>query len=465
VNCETGKPDQGNVIDREELFQLLVESAIDFAIFTTDGDGLVTSWNGGGEHLMGYAEDEIVGQSADVIFSAEDRAAGKPTAERTQALREGRAQDERWHLRKDGSRFWGSGLMMPLHGGNGFVKIMRDRTAHWLAETQLAESEERFRTLAVNIPALVFRTWPDGSRTWGSPQWEVYTGLTDEQSHGSGWLEAVHPDDCDATAEAWRDAVQSGFYRVEHRLRRRLDGQYRWHQTRASPMSEKTCATREWVGASTDIHELRSLQSRQEVLLAELQHRTRNLLALVQAIARRTIRKARSLTRFADEYEGRLGALSRVQSLVASTAKCVINLRPLIEAELLAHGADLSRRIRIEGPEITIPSGAAQTLALAFHELATNAVKYGALGQPAAQLMVTWRIEQTGDGCRCLTLEWLESGVVMPEISAPRPKGYGSELIERALPYQLGAGTTLEFMKSGVHCVISVPLDVPKPHP
>src|SRR6266576_2372008 len=100
--------------DKEDLFELLVDSSTHFAIFTMDSDGFTTSWNTGAERLFGYTESEIVGRPADVIFTSEDRNAGAPESERVQARRTGRASDERWHKRKDGSRFWASGLLMAL---------------------------------------------------------------------------------------------------------------------------------------------------------------------------------------------------------------------------------------------------------------------------------------------------------------------------------------------------------------
>jgi PAS domain S-box-containing protein len=117
------------VPNKEELFELLVESSIDFAIFTLDPDGLATSWNVGAERLFGFSEEQMLGRSADVIFTAEDRAASVAENERSEASIHGRATDERWHQRADGTRFWASGLMMPLKGvSTGFVKITRDRT-------------------------------------------------------------------------------------------------------------------------------------------------------------------------------------------------------------------------------------------------------------------------------------------------------------------------------------------------
>jgi PAS domain S-box-containing protein len=440
-----------------DLLRLIIESASDFAVFAQDESGRVISWNIGAERLTGYSEQEILGVNGDIIFTPEDRAGRAPERERSEASQTGRSEDERWHVRKDGSRFWGSGLMMRLNTGVGFVKIMRDRTAQHAKEHELAQSEARFRMLAVSIPQLVFRCRNDGARTWGSPQWEIYAGLSDANSRGFAWLEAIHPDDRQLTRDRWQDAQRTGEYYVEHRIRRVADGQYRWHQTRAKPAGESAA---DWVGTSADVHEMRGLQDRQQVLLSELQHRTRNLLALVQAIARQTMKSSESLQDFSREFESRLGALSRVQGVLARTDQGPIDLEQIVRAELEAHGA--GHDAEIAGPRVELAPNAAQALALALHELATNAVKYGALRQPRGNLDVNWEL-RNHEGDNRVVLQWRESNVVMAEPpSAPRRTGYGRELIERALPYQLNAATKLEFTEEGVRCSVELPLELNK---
>ncbi|MET4092352.1 PAS domain S-box protein [Bradyrhizobium sp. S3.5.5] len=443
-----------------ELLGLIFESAIDFGIFTLDPNGITTSWNSGAERLLGYKSGEIIGKSADLIFPPEEGGLDAAAEERRTALAQGRAEDERWQMRKDGTRFWASGLLMPLADRNaGFLKILRDRTGQHRAEEQLRESEERFRILATNIPQLVFRSMPNGERTWPSPQWTSFTGLGFADSVGLGWLDAVHPDDRTETQAAWREALGNDEYYIEHRVRRAASGEYRWHQTRAVPLAHSANpAATEWVGTMTDIHELRMLQDRQKVLLAEVQHRTRNLLAVVQSLARQTMKSTHSAEEFAQEYEGRLGALSRIQALLARTDNEPIDMRELVEGELEAHGHSQLKgsKVKIEGPSVLLPSSTIQLLSLALHELATNAVKYGALGQPSGQLIVRWEIKDQSPDPLALVV-WRESGVAMPQ-KTPMRKGYGSELIERALPFQLGARTSLEFEPDGVHCEIIVPI-------
>jgi PAS domain S-box-containing protein len=440
--------------DRHELLALAAQAAADLAVIVMDSQGHVLALNTGAELLLGYGETELL--HADMIFTPEDQAKGCAVVEREEALASGKTTDERWHMRKDGSRFWGSGVMTPLPDGVGFVKYMRDLTDRRRAEELLRLSEERFRTLATNIPELVFTSLGDGDRTWGSPQWVVYTGLSDADSRQFGWLDAVHADDRQQTRKSWEKAMRSGVYEIEHRIRRVADGEFRWHQTRAMPLPHVEGAPQEWVGASTDVHQLRGLRESQDVLLSELQHRTRNLLTVVQSIAHRSAKSAPTIEVFVRELNHRLQALSRAESLTPYGTDGVVDLRALVETELAAHlPADHSSKVRLDGPHINIPRIAAQPVSLALHELTTNAVKYGALKQEHGRLDIAWHVEAED---MKVAFEWRESGLVMPPDTGTRRRGYGTELIEQALRYQLSAQTRLEFSADGVFCRVEVPI-------
>ena len=147
TDIDVVKRSQADLAVSEERLRMLVENAREFAIFSMDVDRRITSWNSGAERLLGYSEKEILGRNGDaIIFTPEDRAAGAPAQEAGQALFEGRAADERWHLRKDGSRFWGSGAMMAMHGPAsaklGLMKILRDQTEAREAHEALERSRE-----------------------------------------------------------------------------------------------------------------------------------------------------------------------------------------------------------------------------------------------------------------------------------------------------------------------------------
>ncbi|MBW8840656.1 MAG: PAS domain-containing protein [Sphingomonadales bacterium] len=327
----------------------------------------------------------------------------------------------------------------------------------------LQHSELRFRTLVEGMPQLVWRAIDSGQWTWSSPQWTSYTGLSDEQSRGMGWLDAIHPDDRDKVRAAWACASDMGILELEARVLHAPAGRHRHFQTRALPVRDEVGSIIEWLGTSTDVDDLLRLQQHQSVLVAELQHRTRNLMTVVQAITLRTLRSSDSLATFKECIGHRLDALARVQSLLSRREGARVAFDVLLREELSAHveldAEGQNQQVTLAGPAgVGIRSALVQTLALALHELSTNAVKYGALAAPAGHLAIVWHVAEGANGQKRLFVDWRESGVEnLPGRDAPsKGGGFGRELIERALPYQLGARTNYEFEPDGIHCTIDV---------
>lgn len=321
-------------------------------------------------------------------------------------------------------------------------------------ETELKTSERRLRTLVDGIPQLVWRAEHGGEWTWASSQWIDYTGISAADSRARGWLAAVHPEDREAATAAWAKAEDKFAFDAEYRLRNAQDDSYRFFRTRATPVIDEHGNVLEWLGTSTDINEMRQMQDHQQLLVAELQHRTRNLLAVVRSLGEQTFETSDSYETFWANFAARIDALSRAQKLLSRSDDAPVTLPELLDTELAALvGVDKSG-VRLSGSlEAPLPRETVQSLALALHELTTNAIKHGALGRGLVN--ITWQVETKG-GEKHLQIDWSESGADI-DSSATR-RGFGRELIEDALPYQHEAVTEWRLLPEGVRCSIRLPI-------
>ena len=310
----------------------ILRSAVDYAIITMDNQGCIVGWNAGAQNITGHTEADVLGLCGDIVFTAEDRDSGRFTLELCRALEQGRANNERWHIRRDGTRFWASGLMMPLLDAdgqpNGYLNILRDRSD---------------------------------------------------------------------------------------------------------------------VRAQTECREL---------LMAEMNHRVKNTFALVQAIAGQTRRHARTNDEFQTAFTSRLAALARSHNLLISGKWEEAPLREVIEGALAPYGEGAGRAT-IEGPSVLLAANLVVTLTLAFHELATNATKHGALSVPAGAVHVSWRIVRAEKGAPQVELFWQERGG--PPVGQPERQGFGSHLLSRGLN-QFGGSLRQDFQPDGLECHICFPL-------
>jgi PAS domain S-box-containing protein len=319
--------------ESEERIRLILESASEYAILTLDPDGRITSWNTGAERILGYSEREVIGQPGHIFFTDEDIAAEMPQKEIASARSEGRAANERWHKRKDGSLFWGSGVMLPLaERQRGFLKIFRDQT------------EER-----------------------------------------------------------------------EH-------------------------------------------EEAQKLLINELNHRVKNTLATVQSIAAQTLRASATTAEARPAFEERLFALAKAHDVLTRENWEGASLGDVVEEALAAHTDRHGTRFDIDGPDVRLAPRAALAIAMALNELATNAVKYGALSNESGRVLLRWRVAPDAGG-PVLHLTWEEAGG--PPVAPPERKGFGSRLIERGLAADLGGEVRLDYRPTGLVCTIAAPLSAP----
>jgi PAS domain S-box-containing protein len=341
----------------------------------------------------------------------------------------------------------------------GVVLTFLDITATAHAEDALRESEERFRMVATTVPAVLFTANPVLDWDYVNPRFYESSGLREGAALGRGWLSAVHPDDQYEVRRLLGACRASGrTFEHEFRLCDAANG-YRWYLARATVMRNADGAIGRWAGSLIDIHERRVAETRQRLLFTELQRRVKTVLGVVRSIASHSLESSASLDDFAIHFEGRLNALARIQMSLARHGTEGIDIEELISEELLSNAPGDADQIAISGPAVRIGERAAEALGLAIHELAANAMKYGALAHPFGRIEVSWATREAADGPR-LDLQWMERTV--PVIN-PNPKrtGFGREFLERGLPFELGGSTVLEFRPGGLSFALEMPLDGP----
>lgn len=332
------------------------------------------------------------------------------------------------------------------------------------AELALRESEARFRQFGeASSDVLWIRSAETLELEYLSSAFERIYGMSCEdmlrQPELDSWIRLIEPEDRHSVYAAISDVHAGKRATVEYRIRRPGDGRVRWMRNTKFPLLDENGVVVRIGGIGHDATEEREASDRLQVLVAELQHRTRNLIAVVSSIAERTLHECASLDEFRETYSSRLAAIARVQGLLSRLNDGdKVSFDDLLREELKAHGARLDQ-VDLQGPSgIKLRSTTLQTFALALHELATNAIKYGALSVEGGRLSVHWDDCPWEDGTPALCVEWREQGVRCAGTRSDRPGGYGRELIERALPYQLKARTLYELQPEGLYCSIQVPL-------
>jgi PAS domain S-box-containing protein len=327
------------------------------------------------------------------------------------------------------------------------------RTAELEQSTaQLRQSEVR-RTLALAAGQMGSWEWDraSGRYTWDSGQYRIYGvepetfAVTAENIRAS-----IHPDD-------WKD-LQEGFERLvktrhahqmEYRVRR-PNGQLRWCMTSAAASIDERGEVNRISGVTFDITDRKDSEERQMLLAREVDHRAKNALALVQSILRLT--QADSLPQYTKTIEGRIRALSRAHTILSQSRWQGASLRGLVDEEL-APFKQSGNTIDIDGPDVLLKPASAQTIALALHELATNAAKYGSLSTPEGRLALHWRLED-----RVIKFDWRERGG--PATSAPNRKGFGTRIIVASIEQQLGGKVLMNWHASGLACAFAIPFPI-----
>ena len=326
-----------------------------------------------------------------------------------------------------------------------------ERTAELEASaTRLLESEQR-RSLALAAGQM------------GSWDWNLVTGeiVWDEGQHA---IYGVVPGEFKATPEHLKilvvredwDQLEAGLavllesgqpHQAEFRVKR-PSGEMRWCTSIATASHDVSGKVIRVAGVTMDITDRKQAEERQALLAREVDHRAKNAMAIVQSFVRMT--KANSVPDYAAVIEGRVKALSRAHAILSDSRWQGADLTKLVDEELAPYRSAGADRITMRGPHVVLDPTTAQTLALALHELATNAVKYGALSQMSGRLELDWKVLKDG-----IVIDWVETGG--PETAAPRMTGFGTRIITSSIDRQLAGKASFDWRREGLVVQLRIP--------
>jgi PAS domain S-box-containing protein len=441
----------------DQRLAAIVDSSHD-AIVSKDLNGFVTTWNRGAERVFGYAASEMIGRSVTTLIPPDRHHEEDRILDR---IRCGERVDPYETVRKhrDGSLLDVSISVSPLRNAAGEVigasKIARDIAERKKAELALAE---RNIQLALAGKVGLVGSWAYDADTEIMRISEGYAAI-----HGfpegtveiprSECLATVHSDDVGRVEQIRNEAFHGcrHEYNVEYRIIRA--GEVRWVETRCFISYNGEGRPHRVVGVSIDMTERKRVEEQQRILSAELDHRVKNVLATVSAIAAHTKGASNSMEDFVAALDSRIQSMASTHELLSGSRWEGVPLRELVRRELAPYTSN--DNTCTEGPEVVLKAEAAQTTASVLHELTTNAAKYGALSKPEGRVSIRWHRARNGQTAGALVLEWIETGG--PPVKVPSASGFGRTVITELLRYELGGTADLAFSPEGVRCRLDVP--------
>lgn len=429
-------------------FQALADNINQLA-WMADGTGWIYWYNKRWFDYTGATLDQMAGWGWRSVHHPDhvDRVVSRIT----HSFKTGELWEDVFPMRSaDGEYRWFLSRAMPIKDAQGNVVrwfgTNTDVTDQRDVEQRLRESQEWFRALAESMPQLVWTAGFDGRVDYYNSRIRQYAMA---QEGIWRWEDMLHPSDLGPTVEAWKAAaVDERDYQFSHRLRM-ADGSYRWHLSRAIPVRGEDGRDMRWIGTATDINDLREAEEHRQLLVAELDHRIKNILTLIQAIAQQTFRSDLPFARQVGDFTDRLHALAGAHDILTRENWKEVDLRDLIENAISSCGVP-PERVAITGDPFRVSARASVTVSMAIYELCTNAIKYGALSTDRGRVDLTWTIAENDRSRICLM--WRERNG--PPVAPPSREGFGSRLIKRALAGELAGSATMRFDPAGLECVI-----------
>ena len=441
------------LLESETRFKTFAQ-AMPNQVWSATPDGQLDWFNDQVFSYSGLAFDDLAGSQWVQMVHADD--AGPASSTWVKALTNGSPYQAEFRLRRaDGSFRWHLARALPIRDEAGqitrWIGTNTDIDNQKEIEEQLLESQRR---VALAINAADIGTWDfdprSGMLEWDDRCYQLF-GLTPGKPISFDlFLAGLHPQDRDATEKACLDAMRpdgSHAYDIEYRTIGLEDGIERWCSAKGKASFENGVASR-FIGTIRDISKLKSAELQQQLLTRELEHRMKNTMAMVGAIASQTFRTASTKEEARTIFDARLHALNQAHDVLVRSSWTSAPMQTVVAGALAPHRT-ADGRIRTSGPPIDLTAKQALSLALALHELATNATKYGALSVPGGTIDVTWDCSES-EGARKLRFEWRECGG--PPVLPPSRRGFGSRLIESTLSSDFGGSVKIDYLPEGVVC-------------
>jgi PAS domain S-box-containing protein len=376
---------------------------------------------------------------------------------------------ERVIERADGTRLIVSLNIDPLRDAKGelvgavncFLDITERKrmdAALEVSRLHALEQEQRLAATYEHAAIGISEVAPDGRFLRVNEAICAISGYGREELMSARLFRHTYPDDIDSDREAFRKQVAGAldFYSIEKRFNRK-DGRVIWLSVRSSPVRDAKDRLLYVVRVVQDITERKASERRQKLLMDELNHRVKNTLATVQSLASQTARAARTPAAFRERFEGRLIALSKAHDQLTMHHWESADLRELLSGSLAPYAGAGSERVILRGEDVVLRPRAVLTLAMAVHELTTNAAKYGALSVPGGCIEIQWQPVRGDNGRPSLRIDWVEQGG--PSVAAPEQHGFGFKLIEGSIAAELDGKARLAFEPRGLHCEIVIPME------
>jgi len=441
------------------FFQVFQLAPIAMSISTLDG-GRYLEVNSTLLETTGYSREEVVGRTARELRVYSDP--NDFTRVRDILDREGMVRGLEMRLRGKNDEIRTvllSGEIIDFAGEHCLLTASIDISERKVIEAELADSESRYRAAVITARMAAWETdMVTCTRTWTKEGMELF-GLSLPGGRGQvlgpndEFYNALHPDDRHMMKQFHRTADVEDTYPCEYRIVR-PDGTVLWVSGRGRVVARGSDGKAKRVAnIVVDVTARKKAEEHAQMLMGEISHRSKNLLAIVQAIARQTARSVGSLEDFERKFALRLQGLASSNELLLRNDWRGVSLTELAREQLMPF-AEIGPRLRVEGPDVLIAAASAQTIGLALHELATNATKYGAWSTNAGAVALNWAYIDDAPSRR-LRLRWVESGG--PTVSPPGRKGFGHVVFEDMVVQSAQGQVSISFEPSGLRWELSLP--------